>query len=103
MLTLNSVFTRRGYSRHDATVLGKNLNWKGRNFMRMKMTILGRIALVSTIFLGCWAQTGSKIVWKHLSTKAGDLEPPNSGGEQTSATIFDVEKDSLNDFIITEW
>jgi hypothetical protein len=42
------------------------------------------------------------LVWKHLSTKAGYLEPPNSGGEQTSATVFDVDKDGLNDFIITE-
>ncbi len=40
--------------------------------------------------------------WKHLSTKTGDLEPPNSGKEQTSATVFDINKDGINDFVITE-
>jgi hypothetical protein len=46
-------------------------------------------------------QTGSG-QWKHLSTKTGDLEPPNSGKEQTSATVFDIDKNGVNDFIITE-
>jgi hypothetical protein len=30
------------------------------------------------------------------------LEPPNGGKEQTSATVFDVNADRLNDFVITE-
>jgi hypothetical protein len=58
--------------------------------------------VAGTIALTCWAQLSSTVVWKHLSTKAGNLEAPNSGGEQTSATVFDVDKDGLNDFIITE-
>lgn len=40
--------------------------------------------------------------WLHLSSYKGDLAPPNSGKEQTSATVFDIDKDGLNDFAITE-
>ena len=40
--------------------------------------------------------------WLHLSSYKGDLAPPNSGKEQTSATVFDIDKDGLNDFVITE-
>ena len=38
----------------------------------------------------------------HLSTKHGDLEPPNAGKEQTSSVVLDVDGDRVNDFIITE-
>jgi FG-GAP-like repeat len=48
------------------------------------------------------AQTGRDVLWKHLSTKTGDLLLPNSGTEQTSATVFDIDKDGVNDFVITE-
>ena len=41
-------------------------------------------------------------VWKHLSTKTGDLPVPNSGTQQTSAVVFDVDRDGVNDFVITE-
>ena len=40
--------------------------------------------------------------WRHLSTATKDLEAPNTGKEQTSATVLDVDKDGINDFIITE-
>jgi VCBS repeat protein len=40
--------------------------------------------------------------FKHLSTKQGDLEPPNPGKEQTSSVVFDVDGDRVNDFVITE-
>ena len=48
------------------------------------------------------AQTDTGILWKHLSTATGDLPLPNSGTEQTSATVFDIDKDGINDFVITE-
>ena len=48
------------------------------------------------------AQAAGSGPWKHLSTKTGDLETPNSGKEQTSATVFDIDKDGVNDFVITE-
>jgi hypothetical protein len=40
--------------------------------------------------------------WKHLSTATGDLPVPNGGTEQTSATVFDIDGDGVNDFVITE-
>ncbi len=40
--------------------------------------------------------------WKHLSSKTGDLPTPNLGNQQTSSVVFDVDKDGVNDFIITE-
>ncbi|MGE5567641.1 MAG: FG-GAP-like repeat-containing protein [Rhodospirillales bacterium] len=42
------------------------------------------------------------VAWQHLSTKAGDLEIPNSGGQQTSSVVFDADKDGVDDFAITE-
>jgi hypothetical protein len=43
-----------------------------------------------------------EINWKHLSSKAGDLPAPNNGTEETSATVFDIDKDGVSDFVITE-
>ncbi len=40
--------------------------------------------------------------WKHLSTVNQDLDPPNAGQQQTSSTVMDVDKDGINDFLITE-
>jgi hypothetical protein len=40
--------------------------------------------------------------WKHISTEQGDLDIPNSGKEQTSSLIVDVDNDGVNEFIITE-
>jgi hypothetical protein len=48
-----------------------------------------------------WAQPAG-VVWQHFSTTKGDLEAPNSGKQQTSATVFDIDGDGVNDFVITE-
>jgi hypothetical protein len=46
---------------------------------------------------------GPRVVrWKHLSTKTGDLQPPNAGDQQTSAAVADFDGDGVNDFVITE-
>ena len=42
------------------------------------------------------------LTWRHLSSESGDLPAPNSGKEQTSATVFDIDRDGINDFVITE-
>jgi hypothetical protein len=44
----------------------------------------------------------SGVIWRHLSSKNGDIEPPNLGTEQTSCVVFDVDKDGVNDFVVTE-
>lgn len=51
---------------------------------------------------GLPARSGETIQWKHLSTADGDLPVPNSGTQQTSSAVFDVDKDGVNDFVITE-
>lgn len=48
------------------------------------------------------AAAGSAQTWKHLSTAAGDLPAPNSGKQQTSSAVFDIDRDGVNDFVITE-
>ncbi|RLD96414.1 MAG: hypothetical protein DRJ13_13630, partial [Bacteroidetes bacterium] len=40
--------------------------------------------------------------WKHLSTARGDLEKPNGGDQQTAAAVFDMDKDGVVEFFITE-
>lgn len=42
----------------------------------------------------------SPLVWKHLSSKNGDLPVPGNSTQQTAALILDVDKDGVNDFII---
>ncbi len=58
--------------------------------------------VVCIVGTALWAGTGSAVVWKHLSTGSGDLAVPNSGTQQTSATVFDIDKNGVNDFVITE-
>src|SRR5947209_1921140 len=65
--------------------------------MRTTITL---VALASFARTSIPAQQG--IQWKHLSSRAGDLPAPNGGKEQTSATVFDIDKDGVNDFVITE-
>lgn len=64
------------------------------------LALIGSVlALVGSVM---WAQAGNQIAWKHLSTVSGDLPVPNKGTEQCSATVFDIDGDGLNDFVITE-
>jgi hypothetical protein len=65
------------------------------------LKIIGRIFIISLIGLAivCAQQRFS---WKILSSSAGDLPAPNGGTEQTSATVFDIDKDGVDDFVITE-
>ncbi len=62
------------------------------------LTFFAALALMFGPVLG---QTTGK-GWIHLSSKNGDLQPPNSGTQQTSATVFDIDRDGINDFVITE-
>lgn len=40
--------------------------------------------------------------WRHFSSTKGDLPVPNEGNQQTSSTVFDIDGDRTNDFVITE-
>jgi hypothetical protein len=48
------------------------------------------------------ASQSDKVKWIHLSSKTGDLPAPNPGTEQTASLVLDVDKDGVNDFVITE-
>ena len=50
----------------------------------------------------CLVACGADVQWRHLSSKTGDLPPPNQGNEQTSSIVLDIDKDGTNDFVITE-
>jgi hypothetical protein len=60
------------------------------------------IMVVSAMATAVWTQAGNEVAWKHLSTKDGDLPVPNAGTQQTSATVLDIDRDGVNDFVITE-
>ncbi len=76
----------------------------------MKLNYLGLIGLLILL----WACTQTKQQassesekepapqWTHLSTTQGDLEPPNIGNQQTASLVADLDKDGINDFMITE-
>lgn len=40
--------------------------------------------------------------WRLVKAPSTELELPNTGGQQTSATVFDIDGDRINDFVITE-
>ena len=68
----------------------------------MNKTYLAAAVALASLAAVSLAQSGRVVNWQHLSTKTGDLEPPNSGTEQTSAVVFDIDKDGIDDFVITE-
>lgn len=47
-------------------------------------------------------KTNLSYEWQHLSSVNGDLPAPNEGNQQTATLVADVDKDGMNDFIITE-
>ena len=60
------------------------------------------LALLVIVIGFASAQAELDVRWKHLSTQNGDIPMPNAGKEQTSATVFDIDKDGVDDFVITE-
>lgn len=40
--------------------------------------------------------------WTHLSSISSDIRTPNKGNQQTASLILDIDKDGINDFVITE-
>lgn len=55
---------------------------------------------IAVAVLGFLSAVGTE--WQHLSSDRGEIAKPNAGTEQTSATVFDIDKDGVNDFVITE-
>lgn len=42
------------------------------------------------------------IKWTHYSTVDGNMPVPNQGKQQTASCVLDIDKDGINDFVITE-
>ena len=57
------------------------------------------IVLLCLPVFGCATEA---MKWKHLSTVNGDLPTPNDGKQQTSTVVCDIDKDGINDFVVTE-
>lgn len=55
---------------------------------------------LAALFLA--AQPAGEVRWRHLSSKNGDLPAPNAGTQQTACSVFDIDKDGVNDFVIAE-
>ena len=61
-------------------------------------------------FWGCvglaWAVVGSaaaaRPTWTYLSSAEGNLPVPNAGTEQTACLVLDIDKDGIDDFVVTE-
>jgi hypothetical protein len=65
-------------------------------------TFLLATALAAAATGSAWAGDARHVSWNHLSTKTGDLQPPNAGNEQTSLVVADFDGDAVNDFVVTE-
>ena len=71
--------------------------------MKPKMLIVSILIAVITLITFCFAfQKRDTISFRHLSTVNGDLPIPNDGKQQTSSIVCDIDKDGINDFVITE-
>jgi len=70
----------------------------------MKPGMVGGAVLAAVSIAVCsWAsQKIESIRWKHLSTINGDIATPNAGDQQTSSLVLDIDKNGINDFVISE-
>jgi sugar phosphate isomerase/epimerase len=59
------------------------------------------VIVILSIFMG-FPSVNGQVKWEHISSKAGGLDAPNSGKEQTSAAVADFDNDGINDFCISE-
>jgi hypothetical protein len=41
-------------------------------------------------------------MFQHLSSTRGELAVPNEGNQQTASLVLDIDRDGVNDFVITE-
>ncbi len=57
--------------------------------------------LVGLILLAAQADGREHPKWTHLSSKTGDLPVPGTSKQQTGCLVLDIDKDGLNDIVIT--
>ena len=72
--------------------------------------LVAGFGIVPVFFLAGWmaafsliaAEPEGPVRWKHLSSATGDLPAPMPGDQQTASLVLDVDRDGIEDFIITE-
>jgi hypothetical protein len=64
------------------------------------MKAVARVLAVASAVL--WLCAEDQPAWRHLSTAAKQVAAPNAGAQQTSSAVFDIDRDGVNDFVITE-
>ena len=57
--------------------------------------------VVGVILLAPQAGGRESPEWKHLSSKTGDLPAPGTSKEQTGCLVLDIDKNGLNDIVVT--
>ena len=67
----------------------------------MKYSWLMILSICAVTIAPASAQTVVPVEWQHLSTVNGDL-PLSNGPQQTSSLVMDVDKDGINDFLISD-
>ena len=71
--------------------------------MREKILAAAAIVIVIGLLPGCAGiHKTAAVKWTHLSTVNGDLPLPNTGTQQTSSAVGDIDRDGINDFVISE-
>lgn len=66
-------------------------------------TIRQSFCLLALLVIGSsTAALAAAPTWTFVSSKDGNLPPPNGGQEQTASLVLDVDKDGIDDFVITE-
>jgi len=68
---------------------------RDRPFKRIKIMWVG-------VFLAVGTSLFAQVRWMHLSSRAGDLPAPLPGTQQTAGVVTDLDRDGVNDFVITE-
>lgn len=70
---------------------------------RFPKCIVLSLGLFAAFLLGELTHVSAQqtIQWKHLSSSKGQLPAPGKSHQQTGAVIFDVDKDGVNDFILS--
>jgi hypothetical protein len=68
----------------------------------MKRFLAALIIMLAVISMVSCTASQNEITWKHLSSVTGDIAVPNESNQQTASALFDVNKDGIVDFFVTE-
>lgn len=66
------------------------------------MKIYKTIIFLIVLMLSVQSPFSQAVKWVEVTSKNGDIEVPNSGKQQTSAAVGDIDMDKINDFCISE-